>query len=118
MRIGHWAPALTLLLAGCGSAGSGGTVTTPTPTPTATPTPTPTPPPSPSPTPTPTPVATPACEPVIANPTSQSPYFDPAFRQALDNSLTLQWPVSIHGMRAAGNLRCLHEHRRVAGLHH
>jgi hypothetical protein len=86
-----------LAIAGCGSDGAGnGNVTAP-PVATPAPTPAPSPTPSPAPTGTPTPTsATPACQAVTANPTSLSPYSDPAFRRALDNSLTLQWPVSVN----------------------
>ncbi|MEP9400548.1 polysaccharide lyase family 7 protein [Sphingomonas silueang] len=80
------------MLLGTSSCGDGrtepGTVTVP---------PNPSPGPSPAPTDTPTPTAAvPTCQPVTADPTSLSPYSDPAFRRVLDNALTLQWPVSVN----------------------
>lgn len=84
-----------LSLLGCGGAGSGG-ASTPVavvPAPTSTPTPTP----SASATAIPTPAASPpACVTATADPTSQSPYSDPAFRGALDNIRSLQFPASVN----------------------
>lgn len=94
-----------IMISACSGSGAdpaSGSVVAPTPTPAvATPTP------SASPTATPTPVAsaTPACERVTANPTSLSPYSDPAFRQVIDNARSLQWPASANACMTTAQLQ-------------
>ncbi|MES2754725.1 MAG: polysaccharide lyase family 7 protein [Pseudomonadota bacterium] len=93
-------------LMSCGGGSSGGTAaapapiaTTPSPTPTATASP------SPSPTASPSPVAAPVCQISVANPTSLSPYSDPAFRTALDNARSLQFPASVNACMSTAQLQ-------------
>lgn len=91
---------------GSAESASSGTAITPAPTPTATvATPTPTPSPSPSATPTPVASATPACERVTADPISLSPYSDPAFKTAIDNARSFQWPASLNACMSTAQLQ-------------
>jgi len=86
------------------SANSGSVAIAPTPTPTAT-VAAPAPTPSPTASPTPTASASPACERVTANPISLSPYSDPAFKQALDNTRSFQWPASVNACMSTAQLQ-------------
>lgn len=98
--------AAALVVTGCGGSGGAAPITvTPTPTPTPTVTPTPTPTPTGTPTATPTPSPTPACEIVTASPTSLSPYSDAAFRSAIDNVRSFQWPASVNACMSTAQLQ-------------
>ncbi len=110
MPIGRLGLASLLLVAGCGGSEDGrtsGSISTPPATPTPSPTPSVTPTPTPTPSPPPASGAAPACAAVVADPATLSPYSDPAFRPVLDNSLTLQWPVSTNACMTTATLRGL-----------
>lgn len=94
-----------LALLGCGGgSASGSAPVTVTPAPSPTPSPTASPTPMPSGTPTPT-AAAPACVTVVADRTSLSPYSDTAFRAALDNVRSLQFPFSANACLSTAGIQ-------------